>query len=856
MSKDDVALLKDSRYIDFVKRYCFDLPRFAKEVCGLDLTWQQVEVCENVHIPGSRTTISSGHGCFGAGTKIMLSDGNIRNVEDIVVGDKLMGDDGTIRNVLELYRGKEKLYRFNYSDGSSHVFNESHILCLVATNSKGKRKTGDKITVTVREWLTWGEDKKRCHCIYRSPIKKFHNKNKEQELTIDPYILGVWLGDGNSRGSKIYTEDNEIKQSLVKFCNENNYTLKNIGKSGNAEDLYIGLSKFIKRKDSFNSKLRALNLLNNKHIPTHYLYSDLESRKQILAGLIDTDGSLSKHSFDFVQKNKLLAEQVLFLARSIGCHATIKETEKKCYNNGKIGTYYRVTIGRNIDLIPTRVKRKQAFNLPKQRTNLHFSIKSVEPLGIGNYYGFELDGNHKFLGGDFSVLHNTGKTASFGVIALWHLVCFYGSVTAIIAPNINQVRKQVFKEISTSLRRMKSGDFKWVADNVELLGQECYIKGAQAYWHVLAKTAPKGEPENLAGLHADHLLIIVDEASGVEDTHFGVLTGALTHRDNRMMLASQPTRNVGFFYDTHHALSVEFGGSWTTFRLNSEESPIVSEEFILEKKKQYSPEQYAIKVRGEFPNKSDGFLLGRSEIDAVMGFNPIQENEEWGYILAIDVGGGDFRDDSVLTVARVTGFGMFGDGARKVYIDEIPILSDRMDTVRFARAAYNKITSYDNATTAVDFGGMGGAFIHNLNDLGTPNLVKVKWGNPCFRKEYRDMFFNLRAQAIVSMARAIQEKRFGISKKVADRYGSRIITELTRIPYGYDNKARYQIMPKEDMRSKGIPSPDIADSFAFLFMEGVDYIVCERKDKEMEITGIMKNQLEKAFDGIDGFFDK
>lgn len=650
----DPRLIKHPDYINFVKRYSADLPRFAKEVCGLDLTWQQDEVCKSVQDFGSRVTISSGHGCFGIGTKIMLSDGNIRNVEDIVVGDQLMGDDGTVRNVLELYRGRENLYRFTYSDGSSHVFNESHILCVC-----WKEDTKYKYTVKVKEWLSYGKCKQSKYVCYK--------------------------------------------------------------------------------------------IIDNNVIP-----------------------------------------------------------------------------------------------LP---------IKEIVSLGVGNYYGFELDGNHKFLGGDFTVLHNTGKTASFGVIALWHLTCFYGSITAIVAPNINQVRKQVFKEISLSLNRMKKGHFKWVADEVELLKQECYIKGAQEYWHVLAKTAPKGEPENLAGLHADYLLIIVDEASGVEDSHFGVLTGALTDGRNRMLIASQPTRNVGFFYDTHHELSTLYGGSWVTFKLNSEESPIVSEEFILEKKKQYSKEQYAIKVRGEFPNKSDGFLLGRSEIDATFGYNPLKKNDEWGYIIPIDVGGGDFRDDSVLTVAKVCGYGLFGDNARRVYIDEIPIVSDRMDTVRFARESYNRILEYYNATTAIDFGGMGGAFIHNLNDLGLPNIVKVKWGNPCFRKEYRDMFFNLRAQAVVSMARAIQEGRFGINSKVVDKYGSRIITELTRIPYGYDNKARYQIMPKEDMRAKGIPSPDIGDTFAFCFLEGVDYMVNEGQNTSDLIPESEATRIEEQFEGLDDFFN-
>lgn len=494
---------------------------------------------------------------------------------------------------------------------------------------------------------------------------------------------------------------------------------------------------------------------------------------------------------------------------------------------------------------PAFVKR-YAYNLP---------LFAKEVCGITlTYQQIEVMESVQPLGSRTSISsgHGTGKTASFGVIVLWHLTCYYNSVTAVIAPKVEQVRKQVFKEVMLSLNRMKKGEFAWVAEQVECNATDINIKGAKQYWHVLAKTAPKNEPENLAGLHADYLLVIADEASGIEDTHFGVLTGSLTDQRNRMVLASQPTRNTGFFYETHHKLSIPFGGAWNNITLNSELSPIVSFTFLKEKKLQYSKEQYDIKVRGLFPNKSDGFLLGRSEVEGIFGHNPLESYQDWGYVIPIDVGGGDFRDDSVMTVARVWGFGMFGENARRVYIEDIPIVRDDQDTVQFAREVARRSASFDSATLAVDYGGLGVGFIHNLNDLGVPNIEKVKWGNLCFRKELKDSFYNLRAQAIVSLSRAIQEKRFGISRTVAERYGIRIINELTRIPYDYDNKARYQIMSKPDMKAKGIPSPDIADTFAFAFLEHVNYIAAETSSQST-IKEDWANQIAQELSGLDDY---
>ncbi|HOO51839.1 MAG TPA: Hint domain-containing homing endonuclease, partial [Alphaproteobacteria bacterium] len=127
---------------------------------------------------------SSGHGCFGRGTKVLMYGGTVKPVEMVCVGDQLMGDDGTPRNVLELKRGREELYRFEYmdakEDGSYNIFNKSHILCLVTTQSHGSQVKGDYCEVTVRDWLNWSDRKRRTHAIYRKPV----GFNKSRRLKI------------------------------------------------------------------------------------------------------------------------------------------------------------------------------------------------------------------------------------------------------------------------------------------------------------------------------------------------------------------------------------------------------------------------------------------------------------------------------------------------------------------------------------------------------------------------------------------------------------------------------------------------------------------------------------------------
>ena len=144
--------------------------------------------------------------------------------------------------------------------------------------------------------------------------------------------------------------------------------------------------------------------------------------------------------------------------------------------------------------------------------------------------------------------HGTGKSRSIAVIVLWHLLCYPDSNTLITAPKIEQVRNVAWKEIVDVINLMKiRGNHAWIAEYVEAEAERIFIKNSKQTWFVIAKTAPRGSPENLAGMHRDWYLIIADEASGIPDQNYSVLTGALTDKRNRMCMFSQPTRSAGFF---------------------------------------------------------------------------------------------------------------------------------------------------------------------------------------------------------------------------------------------------------------------------------------------------------------------
>lgn len=848
MSAKPLLLPEDPRWVAFCERYAGDAERFAIEVQGVLPSSQQKELFASVSKSRSRTSVASGHGCFAKGTSVMLSSGECVPVESITVGDKLMGADGdSVRNVLELKRGREAMYRFTYSDGTSHVFNESHILCLVATNSKGRRIAGQKTTVTVREWLTWGEDKKRCHAIYRSGVDTFFRD--EVELPIPPYILGVWLGDGTSAAPQFTNGDHEVISAIESYAESIGCDSVITFNSENSSRISVTRRVGSGKRNPMLNALRSVNVLNNKHIPDIYLYASKADRLELLAGILDTDGHLDRYhsGFDFVQKSEVIARQVVWLAKSVGCHATVKEVKKTCCNNGVIGTYWRVNIGRNIKQIPTRVRRQQAECSSGKGRNLHFSIKSCEPLGEGDYYGFMLDGDRKFLGGDFTVLRNTGKTTAIANTVLWHLLCYPMSVTLLTANDMDQLKATLWKEIGVALERIRRGPHGWIASHVEILANaSCRIVGFEQVWFAESKTANEKTANKMAGRHGEWLLIIGDEASTLPDNVVTTLTGALTEQHNRMLLTSQPTRNAGYFYRTHNDLAIHNGGEWTPLVFSSFDSPFVSDDSLMELWNSYDDDERNVRLLGIFPQDSSKHMMSLKVAENMYKRGRIiKDNENFGWFVLGDIASGEgLRDKSTCVLARVSGYGDIGEDARRVEVTEIPLMNNKIRSNMFANALADEGEKLDNVTYVIDSGGLGINVCQDLEDGGKV-VQRVNWGNPCFKNRNKDRYLNLRAQAMHQAARAAKEGRLSI---LTTDYRNVMLTQSARIPKGWTDKGRIKVPPKGSPEWDGLGSPDLWDSICFAFLETANYMVSES-------GAVNTNSLvEKAMDEVDDMF--
>lgn len=291
--------------------------------------------------------------CMGRDTPIMLYDGNIKMVQDIKVGDVIMGDDSTPRQVLTLARGKEQMYKVVPDEGDSYIVNESHILSLKYRYDVNERETkGTILDISVLDFLKLPKSYRKKNKLvgYRVPIL-FPKK----EVNIDPYLLGYWLGNGVGATLK----ESDILKYLTEDC------------------------------------------LKKKYIPHEYKCNDRNTQLKLLAGFIDSHGF---HTTPYQiwwgdVENERVFDDIIFIARSLGFSAY----KSKC---PMMEDYIATIQGKGTEEIPVK-RRYMNFNRYLQKHDILNTPIKLEKLGIDDYYGFEIDGNRRFVLGDCTVTHNT-----------------------------------------------------------------------------------------------------------------------------------------------------------------------------------------------------------------------------------------------------------------------------------------------------------------------------------------------------------------------------------------------------------------------------------------------------------------
>lgn len=398
--------------------------------------------------------------------------------------------------------------------------------------------------------------------------------------------------------------------------------------------------------------------------------------------------------------------------------------------------------------------------------------------------------------------HGIGKSMILSILILWFLFVHPDCQIACTSPGQQQLYDILWKEIK-----------KWIDRAYPSIGQmylwessHIRMKESPNTWFARAKTASKENTEALAGVHADWVMMAIDEASGVDEAIFETMEGSLTSGNILVFLISNGTRANGYFYDTHH----KDQSRWQNYTFSSLDSPRVDTKYVNGIIEKYGIDsiQYAIRVLGQFP-KEDG--MDDSGYVPLLKAQDIRTQPDFGTSLFFD------SNDSILGVDPAgegddkTSWVIRDNFKAKKLCEELKSTSKSIAEKTMTLMLEYGIKPHNVIVDAFGTGMDVGKEIA-IASKGTINVTTVNTGDKCEQEVDKDVYLNKRAEIFYKA-------------KVWLQNGGELVEngnfkeELQGIRYKRNLAGLIQIMPKIDMKKKyGLKSPNDADAFSLTFL--------------------------------------
>ena len=347
---------------------------------------------------------------------------------EIKVNDKVFGRNGKETNVIGVYpQGKRPIFKISFNDGTSTFCDEEHLWSVNSINQRNRSswKNGKRIklepdnsfkvvkTLDLIDKLTFGSKKS---LNFKIPMVEPVEFN-ERELPINPYVLGVMLGDGYMKSSRFTTKDIEIADEVSRSKSVN-ISIKERCRDIDKGNVLVQECLFDVCIYGITEKIKALGLYDKKSdtkfIPTDYLFNSIENRIELLRGLLDTDGNVRKNGgIEYVSTSKELIENVRWLVLSLGgfCKLSSKlptYTYKGIKKTGKEAYKLTISFPEKNNIIPFKLSRKNDKVINRVKYDNNKFIKSIEYSHDEEATCIMVDNQeHLFVTDDFIVTHNT-----------------------------------------------------------------------------------------------------------------------------------------------------------------------------------------------------------------------------------------------------------------------------------------------------------------------------------------------------------------------------------------------------------------------------------------------------------------
>jgi len=387
--------------------------------------------------------------------------------------------------------------------------------------------------------------------------------------------------------------------------------------------------------------------------------------------------------------------------------------------------------------------------------------------------------------------HGVGKSTIIAILALWFPLTHYDSKTVITANSQDQLKTNNWPELRKQSKHLPEA----LQAQLQIDEERMYIKASPEMAFVVRRTASKSNPEALAGIHAEHVLYLIDEASGIDDIVFETAQGSLSTHGAIACMFSNPTRTSGFFYDTHHVLSKR----WRGFHVSSADVARAQghiEDIITAYGK--GSNKYRVRVEGEFPNQDDDTVIPMAWVKAAIDrdVSPLDFLPIWG----VDVA--RFGDDASALAKR--------QANRLLEPVKMWFGKDNMQLTGLIMAEYyGTHEDMRPKEILIDVIGNGSGVVDRCRENGLP----VRGINVAESNASDDRCFKLRDELWWKGRQWFEAHDCSIPNDL------RLISELVVPTYDHHSSGRIVVETKKDMKKRvpAMGSPNCADALLLTF---------------------------------------
>lgn len=388
--------------------------------------------------------------------------------------------------------------------------------------------------------------------------------------------------------------------------------------------------------------------------------------------------------------------------------------------------------------------------------------------------------------------HGIGKSALIAWIIHWFISTRPDPQIVVTANTKNQLDSKTWRELAKWNKQARNCEW------FEHSATKFALKASPDTWFASAIPWTEHNSESFAGTHEEHVLVLFDEASNIASTIWDVVEGAMTTAGAKWVAFGNPTRNTGSFRECFG----KFRHRWVTRQIDSRSAKMVDSTQVQQWVDDYGEDSdfVRIRVRGEFPRAGSNQFISGEYVEACAGYIAAGY-EKMPKILAVDVA--RFGDDSSVLLYRQ---------GRKVH----PLQKFKgLDTMKLADKVVESINTWKPDAVVIDGVGVGAGVVDRLNQLGYGGLITEINGG--YAPNDPVVYYNKRAEMWGLMRDALKA---GI--ELPDDRDLR--DDLIGPEYGFTAKQQIQLEKKEDMKKRGLASPDCGDALS------MSYAVTPRPD--------------------------